>query len=412
MAVVVYSVNPYRALFDDGGGARFSFNGVDQYATMPGWAANGKPRQYWFNFIADAVATDTEQVIMSGVDGGIVLEFYLHETLPTMSIRYRSATGTQAIEQLVGIDIVPGNDYVIHVINLGTGSEVYINNVLIDILAFEASAGIQPALTHMGAKHDGTSFFGGTILASMLYDESPIHNTWANMGNGSRYGELEQAIVLEGDFEISFDWIRQNSAQVETEVLGGGTGDWIGVVNSGSTDNVNVGSNGVARVWVGAAADIAIGQHFNVRIVGTTKNSNLELFIDGISKGNAGGTLATTDFYIEKFYRGRSTQTLRGVAANSAVQNLIIKDLDNNLTWNYPLDEGPATGSVIHNTDPSTPGYNGTWTDTDWTFIADNTRRYPMNEGTGDVFKAYDEQGVPTPVNNATIQNFDESGWE
>lgn len=521
-AVSVFSINPYLAIFSGEDGPRYTFDGTTMYATMPPWAANGKPRRYSVRFNANAVSTGTEQYIMSGTEGGVELAFYLHATLPVITIRYRSDTGTQAIESILdpADEIVAGENYTLEVINLGTGSQILLNGKDVNITAFEASDGIQPALTHIGAKHDATSFFAGTIWSSILYDESPITNTWANMGNGVLYGELEQAIVLEGDFEISFDCIRQDGA-IFWRAFAASADAAQGQVSIFNDGRLVLWTGGTANTFSGALNNVVIGQHFKCKFVAS--GGQLECFVDGVSAGAPQGQSGS-------FTMGRIGDIANAttVPTGAALQNIVIKDLDNNLTWNYPLDEGPTTdtgpeliegdptltgslstwdgsimhleglnptgtfegtevvadtdyhvtfdyntsaantfirlggggnvgvipgptvgtfdnvltaggtgyilqvlsdgtgdfsnfsikaatgGSIIHNTDPSTPGYNGVWTDTDWTFIEANLRRYPMNDGPdgGGQFKCIDGTGEEQPTLAADIIGYDEGAWD
>lgn len=85
---------------------------------------------------------------------------------------------------------------------------------------------------------------------------------------------------------------------------------------------------------------------------------------------------------------------------------VILTDGDLVVRYFYPMNEGGAS-TVITNTDPDTAGTgDGTWNDgLNWTAVPDNSRFYPINEGTGATL--VDKIGG----NDATIQNFTEGGW-
>jgi hypothetical protein len=55
--------------------------------------------------------------------------------------------------------------------------------------------------------------------------------------------------------------------------------------------------------------------------------------------------------------------------------------------------------------------YDGVWTTADWTAIPDNTRYYPMAEGQGDTFLAYDGNDARVETADATITNYDVANW-
>ena len=56
--------------------------------------------------------------------------------------------------------------------------------------------------------------------------------------------------------------------------------------------------------------------------------------------------------------------------------------------------------------------YDGVWTSQAWATIPDNTRYYPMIEGTGATLRAWDGNSVRIPSADATITNYDVAQWK
>lgn len=380
----------------------YTFDGSTMYATIPPYAAVGKPRNYTFNFRADAVATGTEQYIASGTEGGIDFSILLHATLPQIVIHYRNSAGTQAVETVTLPEIVAGENSKLEVVTLGPGSEVYVNGVQADITAFDVADGLQPPLTHLGVKHDLTGYFAGELWGDYFIDESPITDTDACMGNGIRYVTLAESIVLEGDFEIELDCIRQDATGVGTWVAAGDSSAATAIrlydTGNASPDEVRVQGGGGLSQFINALKNVALGQHFGLRLV--RSGTDLSLYIDGVvdpvTRTHAG------DFTFSSI----ASDGVSDMPTDSALQNVRITDITEDREWLYTLDEG--AGVLAADTGASGLANNGTWTpNTDWQYIASDSRNYPINEGPA-------SGGTLTDTisgQDGTIVNYNEANW-
>jgi len=197
----------------------------------------------------------------------------------------------------------------------------------------------------------------GPIWNLRLTDNSPIQNEWANFGDASRYGVLDDSIVIPAGnaLEIEFEWIRQDTASgtglVELMGNGGTTSEktTVSIWDSGSSnpDTFRVDLlSGNAASFAGALSNVAQGQHCSIKFVQEAGPSPQQsLYVDGElieTRTQEGGQ---TRWEFDRF--GWNSNIGRQLPTGSALKNIRITDLTEGKEWFYPLDPGEFTASSL-----------------------------------------------------------------
>lgn len=387
----------------------YEFDGSTMYATIPDWTPNGLP----FEVSVEAIPLTVDGTVqrLYGTTGiGPYAELQASTNVPRPVFRNTSGSGravTGAPAAVVGQNITMNT--VLNGASAPTQWLATINN-FVNGLTDTAAVGAAQVLNLIGASPAASSHFHGPIWNLRLADNSPLQNRYVCYGNGSRYVQLENPIVLEGDFEIEFDWIRQDGTGTASAAVLGSTIDdtYLDIWDSGSAAPGRLririgGGNGLIE---NAYANVAIGQHCRSKLV-RTGTSN-ELFIDGVSVGSATRAGTARIDLIGSIVAGGGRQ----IPTNSTLQNVIIRDLGRSLTWEFKLDEGAGTDALnTGNTAGGATSYDGAWVpDTDWQFIEDNSRFYPMGDNDA-TLKCYDGTGQRKPSADGTIVNHNPANW-
>ena len=320
----------------------YEFDGATMYATIPDWTPNGLP----FEVSVEAVpltVDGTVKMVVHGTSGN----HYISQHSANLG-RYRSEGNAAPISIIDNASISEGKpvDWVMNAAPDGTQFENVSSGDSVDV-------SIASPLAYVAANNVGAQPFHGPIWNLRLTDNSPIQDTDACFGDANRYVQLQAPIVLAGDFEIEFDWIRQDGTGTGTVWLFGAEGSTasiISVYDSGhaaTANRLNVRAGGEDYIFDNALSDVALGQHFNVRVV--RSGGQAELFVDAASKGTVAASNGTMT--IDQICAGNTSNQL---PTNSALQNIRIRDLTEGRSWEYKLDEGAGTDAP--NTDPSTQG--------------------------------------------------------
>jgi hypothetical protein len=313
----------------------YTFNGTNQYATMgTGWEPLGLPYSIEFKAITDdvgtaayAVAKDTAEGVAVFLGGGT----YIYDGITTPSTI--SATG----------GLVADTEYT-YVVNANATETTL--TVITEGIGTEVSKTVgQGELTTIGATGVPGTYWGGPIWGLRLVDDSPLQDRTVMVGDKTRYVELTNEIVLNASdgFEIEFDYVRFDYSASGTSLtipLGDDAGaariQIYDSAHASQPSTVQYRTTSSSRNWVGALADIAQGQHCNLKIVcsGPTGNS-LELFVDEVSKGSISAPADPT-FTINRLYRANAGSI---VPAGANLGNVRFENTTTGDTWVYALED-------------------------------------------------------------------------
>lgn len=238
----------------------------------------------------------------------------------------------------------------------------------------------------------GASYHTGDIRALTFTDQSPLQGGSFMPGNGvDRYAQIPE-ITLSGDFEIEFWWVRQDRIGNDYSVLlslnGAGS---LRALDSAHPNGPDIVINmGTSYVFTDALLGVAQGEHVLIKVVRT--GANIEIFVNGITKGV---NIIAGDFIVEELYNSSRSPT-------SAVSNVLITNLTNNDYWEYRNKDD--TDTVLKDYGPN--GADGTWIngdDADRVDLPRINRKYIFTEP-GRIYDAYGS-------GDATLVNLDASDW-
>lgn len=390
-----------------GGGAlyRYTFDGVDQYATIPDWTPNGLP--FSVEIKAAPMAVDgLEHRLWSG---DAVLPAGRITTTDRWGFRYTDVTGTARNLSSASLGAIAGQVANVLWNNTASNSQIRVDGEGVGNTNIAKSSSADP-ISLIGA---GTSapaqLWHGPLWSLKLNDDSPIQNTNVCRADSARHVDLASTMWLFGlgAWEIEFDYIRlDKTGTAAPYVMGSQDGQSrVSLYDSGAAfpDRIQVVRGGSdVTDFDGALADIAQGQHCTVKIT-FAFGVGMYCYVDGVEKGGPFGAANATDLPIDQLYSANGGYPGSG----AAFQNIRITDITNDREWLYTLDEG--TGTLAHDTGASGFNNNGTWVpDTSWQFIPNNSRHYPINEGPDGAGTIVDTIGGY----DGTIVNYDPAGWE
>lgn len=314
----------------------YEFDGATMYATIPDWTPNGLP----FEVSVEAVPLTVD------ANGRTILS---HATSSSRYVRSISNAIQERWENLASAfpilsansAIAQGAPVEVESANTASGTTLQANAVQAqDATGFKVDSAINP-LSKIGADGplNAAGYFHGPIWNLKLIDDSPIQDTTACVGDANRYVQLENPIVLEGDFEVEFDWIRQDQTGAGVNSLvSGGTNSLINIDDSGAAapDRFRLITELGSLAVDNALQNVALGQHCAIKVV--RASDNVDVLVDSVS---VGGGVRTGAFAVQFF--GTNKGAANDLPANAALQNVIIRDLTNNRTWEFKLDEGAGT---------------------------------------------------------------------
>ena len=321
----------------------FQFDGTDQYATIPAWRPNGLPFEVSVNGVP--LTVDATPRRLFGNPSGSDYSVYSSSATQWVgrwkeqdgTLQVLTATTGSLLNQTVRASLATDT----------TKTQLDVNTTSLDK---QEKAGIQNAVTAIAGTAAGAQLFHGPIWDVRLTDYSPIQNTWVVNGNATRYVQLENPIVLAGDFEIEFEWIRRDTASGTSRVgLMGSSGSTFLNVYVRDTNNASSPSSfffetGEQQIFVGGAFDnVALGQHCRCKF--SVSGSNWTFEIDGAVVGS-GGNYAAGNAVIG-LIGNMNTPAL--LPADSSLANVRITDITNSLRWHYPLTDPTKLNAEIGN---------------------------------------------------------------
>lgn len=341
---------------DLGGVVAYTFDGVNMHATIPDWAPLGLP------------FTVSAQAVPLTIDASN--RFVWHSDANNLHQAKIGSSGNYdfAIPNAGGTSDFPSAGAATVGVRVALTAASTADQTVVSAVT-ETTVSNTPRVDgwdigFIAVRDNLSQFFHGPIWNLFLTDNSPIQATTYNKGNASLTGAIPSIAFTTGN--VAFDYIHQSANHT---ILTGSVA-LLTSVSGVLTAGANVTSIIVDSVAYAGATLIA-GQHYRV------------------SFSVSAGTLTT----------------IGALPASSAMQNLVIDEGSDQFT--FPMDEG--SGTVITNTDPITGPRdgNGTWTATDWTAIADNSRFYPMNDGPQNGGTLADLRGGQ----DGTIVNYDADNW-
>ena len=339
----------------------YEFNGTNMYATMPEWTPLGLP----FEVSVEAVpltVDDSFPVLVAGNDPDPQMFI---STAPNHLIASRAlgSDGTTVVNMNSGVPgAVVGTPYKITKEVTGAGTSFTVTNSG----AGQEVATLSPSayLLNDIATRNGNNLFHGPIWNLRLTDSSPFQRGGGrpvNYGNATRYGQLENPITWNsGEASVEIEWSHIRPAQTfeNTAIVSNN-----GTAASGDTNIYVVGTNSsniIVRLgggndysFVGALSDVAVGQHYRGKLVATP--TNWQLYIDGALKEDTAVSAAQQGSAAISHIGVNQNSSGFPIPANSALGDIIIRDLTNDREWIYTLDEG--TGTAINNTGKTQGNY-------------------------------------------------------
>jgi hypothetical protein len=388
----------------------FYFNGVDQYATIPGWNPGGLP----YEISLTTTPANTTTSVMLGTDDSQALGrsssiFFL---LGSWFSNFTDQAGAQ-INMNEGA-ITPGIQKTPKATFTSEESSYLVTDPPV------IGAGVAGTFVDgdrdfkiIGAGSATGNFYTGPIGGIRLIDNSPLQNNTYVVGDNTYTALLDTPFPVVGDFNFSFDWQRTDTptGTSQQRMWSDPAGDNltnIAIHDSGAGNpgliQISVGG-GAINNYLNALDDIQLGQYFNITVTRTA--GTLRLYIDGVAH-------PTTHPSNDDGQIGRLGGRYAGASVrfNGPIGNFVFQsELDTSpKTYTYLMTE--ASGSTLINSDPITGStYNGVWTKSPIrAFYPDRSRVYPMNEGSGTTFLAYDSNGNAVPADNATIFNSGSAG--
>lgn len=243
----------------------------------------------------------------------------------------------------------------------------------------------------------------GKMWDLRFVDGSPIHGSDVVKSDGvSRLVNLASDIVLGGEFEIEFSWARQDRSGTGNQyVLGSSpTNGGVQIQDTGAAapNRISVrADSGTSRHFDLALEDVVVGTYCRVKIV---RNSSdiLNCWVDGEDKGNANASLVGNVTLNQLAGIGTTA-----MSTDAILQDVKITNVDTGDVWQYDLNEGSGTDAIDTG---NTAGNDGVWTSVSWESIPSNTIIFPMTEGSGSTFKAYDDKGNRRSEYDALIANY------
>jgi hypothetical protein len=173
--------------------------------------------------------------------------------------------------------------------------------------------------------------------------DQPMWDTDILEGDANRYIEIPRLVIPDGDdYQISFDWIRQ-------DLTGSSTNGLLGEFDENSylsirdTGNANANqftfrpSTGATFTIDNAVAGVALGQHARYKI--TQIGGTYTLYIDDVVIDSQ--VLATPDLIVNVLYVAATTG--QKLPVGSALQNVVIENLTTDEFVHYKIDEGAGT---------------------------------------------------------------------
>ena len=312
----------------DGVNPSFTFNGTNQYATMASWEPRGLP--FEVNATVTPLTLDATPMRICGASHS------LYKTGSNGALEYYNGTGAATLT-VSAVDWVLGEAKSVKSTQEGTGGLLVgdFSGTTNSVATAKVSATSVDAIAAYNS--GGAQYWHGPISSVALIDRSPIQNTNANIGDGALYGTLDQPIKLSGDFEIEWEGIRQDQTGTGlTEFLGdSATADRFVLYDSGATnsDRFIAAVLGRTLTYDNAFANIAQGQHYTAKF--TKLGNDHILSIDGVDIQSVNAN-DFSPFVVSQLYSARNVAG-RTIPTDSAMQNLVITDVDNQYTWEYPL---------------------------------------------------------------------------
>lgn len=313
----------------------YEFDGATMYATIPRWTPNGLPFSVSVNGVVLTVGGNT---YLNGDN-----EYGLRitgESVPRTALYYTDPAGSNT-NLIVNDTSVAG----VATDNLasftGAGAEFTVNGTMV---SNGTPSGITRGVDIIGAYNTaGTNSFHGPIWNVALTDNSPLQNRSVCYGDGARYVQLDAPLTLDGEYDVEFALIRQDNGVADYWAILAGESNTsqLGIIiwNTAAASNPNkisIYTDAGAATTIGDVFDdVALGQHCKVRVVREADNTH-SVYVDGVLKTTTaalGGSL-----YVDTFASRAIHPNSLKMPANSALGDIIIRDLTNNREWNYQLD--------------------------------------------------------------------------
>ena len=292
----------------------FYFNGTSQYASTPtGWTPNGFPFEIQ---ISTNDALDTTQSVMFGGDTNnrptsgyfVGLAFYQFEDVNNTN---QQATVNSSITGSVAIGVGK------------TAVNFSVGGMSAPAVNAESKTVTGTPITHIGASLLGADLYQGVLRNVRLIDNSPIQDGDYQVGNGSIYGQLDTPVLCPRDFDISFEWVREQPSNSVVRMITDSTIPLFNHISIFAPDQatapnrVQVQINGESAFnFDGALDDVELGQHFVFRLARV--GSDVNLYVDEVAHPVTNTSSAPFRFdYIGAAWGG--TNLFRGAIANLKV---------------------------------------------------------------------------------------------
>jgi len=243
----------------------------------------------------------------------------------------------------------------------------------------------------------GAAYYTGIASNLYLTDNSPLQDRNVFIGDGTdNILALDSTASSPGTtWTLEFDYIRQDStagAGVVTplgDIAGGTTEVYLSIYDTDHAtkpDRIEIGTDSAFGFTIvsgidNALAGIPVGKQCHLKVVAYGAPSNIvEFFLDGVSLGN--GDAVAGKFRVRAIGNYESypaTYPAETLPANGAVANVSFSYPTGG--WGWVLDEND--GDVVGTASGDATAIDGTWEDFTNLVLPNNSRHYPMNEGSG-----------------------------
>jgi len=304
----------------------YNFDGSTMYATMgTGWEPLGLPYSIEFTAITDDVGAGAYAVAKDTKGVGVFSNSGIYTYLNINAVGDSSSVSS----------LLPDTQYTYVVTADGEGTTL---TVVTDGNIGEVSKTVgQGDLTTIGATGVPASYWGGAIWGLRLTDDSPLQDRTVMQADGDRYVQLNTTIALDTDFEIEFDYIRQDRTGTNaTRIIGSTDGSsYVALYDTGSAlagyIRVDFGAN--FKQSTDALTGVAIGQHVNIRL--RSVGDQFDCYVDGVLKDDDSTTRPVGSLEIDQLYQGG----VNTAEAGSGLGNVKVTDLTTGDTWIYALED-------------------------------------------------------------------------
>lgn len=337
---VISTVMPTMiATLSPGGGSnsKFTFNGVDMYATIPDWTPLGLPYSVEVSAVPLGINLAGQNVLVSSSTNVNVQGLLIQGNVSGRMRARVNATPSDANIYIVTPIPVVGESMQSEVsVDAESITHTYNGSSVVDAVnAAQIDANTKYGL--ISIDHNSGAFFHGPIWDVKLNDSAVIQDTDVLEGNGTRYITIPEFTIPEDDGRrVSWDGIYDNAVGIYYILGSADSSAYIRI--TGDTGLVRWRNGGISRDVAAGLAGLANGQHYHAEfIIDAAGVGSLE--VDGVETGTL--TNGALEFAVDEV--GASAGGAGAIRVGSAIQNVTLRNTTTDEYLQYKIDEGAGT---------------------------------------------------------------------